>query len=80
MEYFFKILFIHKRERERPRHRQRKKQASHKEPNVGLDPGSQDHSLSRRQTLNRLATQVFLNGVFMELTGEMHLIEQELKT
>ena len=28
------------RERERQRHKQREKQAPHREPNVGLDPGT----------------------------------------
>ena len=38
---FLKIfcLFIH-RDRERQRHRQREKQASYREPDVGLDLGS----------------------------------------
>ena len=34
----FIYLFI--RDRERQRHRQREKQAPHKEPDVGLDPGT----------------------------------------
>ena len=33
-----KILFIHEKHSERQRQRQRKKQASHWEPNVELDP------------------------------------------
>ena len=37
---FLKILFIHERHRERQRHRQREKRGPHKEPNVGLDPGT----------------------------------------
>ena len=37
---------------ERQRHRKREKQAPHREPDVGLDPGSQDHALSRRKMLN----------------------------
>ena len=47
--FFLKILFIYsretlkererERERERQRHRQREKQASHREPDVGLNPG-----------------------------------------
>ena len=47
---FFKILFIHKRhrERERQRYRQREKQA----PCRDSIPGSRDHALSQRQTLN----------------------------
>ena len=41
--YFLRLyLFIQERPRERQRHRQREKQASCKEPNVGL----QDHTLS----------------------------------
>ena len=36
--FVLKILFIHKRHRERERHRQREKQALHGEPDVGLDP------------------------------------------
>ena len=48
---FFKIYsFIH--ERQTQRDRQREKQAPCREPNAGLDPGSQDHTLSLRQTLN----------------------------
>ena len=31
--------------RERERHRQREKQAPCKKPNVGFDPGSQDHTM-----------------------------------
>ena len=42
--FFKKILFIYswqrERERERQRHRQREKQASCREPDAGLDPGS----------------------------------------
>ena len=38
-------------------------QAPHKEPDVGLDPGPQDHTLSWRQILHRWATQVSLNLV-----------------
>ena len=39
--------------RERQRYKQREKQVPHKEPDVELDPGSWDHALSQRQTLNR---------------------------
>ena len=56
--FLFKVLFIYERHRERERHRQREKQAPCKELNVGFDPGSQDHALSRRQMLNHWATQV----------------------
>ena len=37
------------REREKQRHRQREKQTPCKEPDVGLDPGTQDHALGRRR-------------------------------
>ena len=40
-------------ERERQRHRLREKQAPCKEPDMGLNPGSQDHTLGQRQTLDR---------------------------
>ena len=38
----FIYLFIHEKhtEREKQRHRQREEQAPHREPDVGLDPGS----------------------------------------
>ena len=45
-------LFIHERHTERQRPRWREKQASHREPHVGLSPGLQDHALSQRQMLN----------------------------
>ena len=48
----FTYLFMKGTERERQRHRQREKQVPRREPNAGLDPGSRDHTLSRRQTLN----------------------------
>ena len=47
-----KILFIRERTIERGRDRQREKQAPCREPDVGLDPGTRDHALSQRQTLN----------------------------
>ena len=40
-------------ERERQRHRQREKQAPCREPDEGLDPGLQDHTLDQREALNR---------------------------
>ena len=48
----FIYLFMKDTEKERKRHRQREKQAPCREPDAGLDPGSWDHTLSRRQTLN----------------------------
>ena len=53
--FFFKIhLFIHERYRlrKRGRDRQREKQAPYREPNTGLNPGSQDHDPSLRQAPN----------------------------
>ena len=52
--FFLKILFIF---HERQRHRQREKQATHKEPDVGLDPRPWAQALGQRQVLNRWATQ-----------------------
>ena len=47
--YNIYYLFIHEkqreRERERQRHREREKQAPCREPDVGLDPSLQDHTL-----------------------------------
>ena len=40
-------------ERERQRHRQREKQAPGREPDVGLDPETADHTLGQGQVLNR---------------------------
>ena len=45
-------LFIHQRHREKEAETQAEKQALYRELDVGLDPGSWDHILSRRQTLN----------------------------
>ena len=42
------------------RHRQREKQAPCREPDVGLDPWSQDHDLSQRKVPNHWATQASL--------------------
>ena len=46
---FFKILFIYSSEtqKERQRNRQREKQAPCRDPDVGLDPGPQDHNLTQ---------------------------------
>ena len=53
--FFFKdfiYLLIRDTQRERQRHRQREKQDPCKEPNVELNPGSQNHALGQRQMLN----------------------------
>ena len=52
-DFIYLFMKDRERQRERQRHRQREKQAPRKEPNVGLDPRSQDHALRRRQMLNR---------------------------
>ena len=52
-------LFIHETHThththtQRQRHRQREEQAPCREPDMGLDPQTQDHTLSQRQMLNR---------------------------
>ena len=53
-DFFFKILFIHEkqRERERQRHRRREKQASFREPNAGLDPRTPGSHPEPKKTLN----------------------------
>ena len=54
--FLFKDLFLYswetERERERQRHRQRENLPPCRELDAGLDPRSQDHALSQRQTLN----------------------------
>ena len=59
LQFFFKIfkkdfiyLLVRDTHRERQRHGQREKQAPCREPDVGLDPMTQDHALGQRQTLN----------------------------
>ena len=52
--FFFKILFIHERHRERQSvHRQREKQAPCREPEWESILGTQDHALNQRQVLSR---------------------------
>ena len=54
--FFFKdfiYLFMIDIEREREAETQREKQALCREPDVGLDPGTPDQALGRRQMLNR---------------------------
>ena len=55
--HFFKrfYLFIHERHRERgggQRHRQREKQAPHRKPDMGLDPGSPGSHPGLKMVLN----------------------------
>ena len=52
--YFLKILFIHKRHRER----QREKQAPCRNPDAGLNPRTLESWPDQRQILNHWATQV----------------------
>ena len=56
-DFIYLFMIDVERERERRRHRQREKQAPCQEPDVGLDPGLQNHALGQRQELNRWATQ-----------------------
>ena len=58
--FYFFLRFIY--DRERQRHRREEKQAQCREPDVGLDPGTQswdsilglqDRTLGQRQELNR---------------------------
>ena len=57
---YFKDFCLFTTDRERQRHRQREKQVPHGEPMWDSIPGPRDHNLSRRQTLNRWATQASL--------------------
>ena len=53
--------------RERQRHRQREKQASYREPDVGLDPGSPGSRAGLQAVLNRCATGAALIVSFFNL-------------
>ena len=57
--FLMTILFMRDREREREREkiREKEKQSPHQEPNMGLDPRLQDHTLSQSQRLNPLSHQ-----------------------
>ena len=50
--FFFKILFINDRERERQGHRQREKQAPCREPDVGPNPRSPGSHPGLKAALN----------------------------
>ena len=64
--FFSFYLFIHRyRERERQRHRQREKQASYREPDVGLNPGSPGSRPGLQVVLNHCATGAALLLVSM---------------
>ena len=63
----FIYLFMKDTERERESETQSEKQAPHKEPDVRLDPGSWDHTLSQRQALSCWATQGSLSYAFLYL-------------
>ena len=54
------------RERKRQRHRQREKQASYREPDVGLDPGSPGSHPRLQAALNRCATRAALLLKFLK--------------
>ena len=71
--FLLNILFIHERHRE-TESGQREKQAPCKEPPLRDSiPGSQDHDLSQRQTLNHWATQVPLEHLSFLLKCYTHL-------
>ena len=53
-------LFMKDTQREKQRRRQKEKQASGREPDVGLHPKTADHALSQGQVLIRWATQTSL--------------------
>ena len=50
--YFFLRFYLFIHERHRGRDTGRGRSFTYKEPDVGLDPRSQDHTLSQRQMLN----------------------------
>ena len=60
--FFFKdfIYVFIETERESQRHRQREEQASYREPDVGLDPGSSGSRPGLQAALNRCATRAAL--------------------
>ena len=62
--FFFKFIYSWETYRERQRHRQREKQAPHKEPDVGLNLRSRDHTLSQRQILTAEPPRCPGNGSF----------------
>ena len=55
LNIFYLFIETH-RERERQSHRQREKQASYREPDVGLDPGSPGSRPGLQAALNHCAT------------------------
>ena len=74
--YFFIFLrfylFIEtERERERQRHKQREKQASYREPDVGLDPRSPGSRPGLQAALNRCATGAALFYSFDTIVNEI---------
>ena len=65
---YFIYLFTKDTQRQRHRQRKREKQASYKEPDVGLDPKPWDHALSRRQNAQPLSHPgVPILGIFIML-------------
>ena len=67
-------MIVTQRETERQRHRQRKKQASYREPDVGLNPGSPGSHPGLQAALNRCATGAALFWVFYV---QYHVIWEE---
>ena len=65
-DYFFKILYLFKRENERGR-------ACEGGVSRELDAGLQDHYLSRRQSLNQLS---HLGGQYREILNDISILQQ----
>ena len=55
--YLFMIVTQRERERGRDTGRGRSRLHAHRQPDVGFDPGLQDHTLGQRQAPNRCPTQ-----------------------
>ena len=50
-------MIVTERKRETETQAEGEAGSMHREPDVGIDPGLQDHALSQRQAPNRCATQ-----------------------
>ena len=55
--YLFMIVIVTEREREAETQAEGEAGSMHREPDVGFDPGLQDHALGQRQAPNHCATQ-----------------------
>ena len=70
---FFKRFHFFIHERQWQRHKQREKEAPCREPDVGLDPKTKDHTLSQEQVLNHWATQASPIRPFLYMISGAHL-------